>query len=87
MDYRDQYKHWLECVAEEEKEELLAIGSDDKELRERFTLPLAFGTAGMRLVRTRKRLPSTGSIRRTVRRVLPDAAPSASGTGCSGIQR
>ena len=48
MEYKEQYKHWLENVTEGEKAELLAIGPDDKELRERFTLPLAFGTAGMR---------------------------------------
>ena len=46
--YFDSYKHWLENVKAEEKAELLAIAEDDKELRERFTLPLAFGTAGMR---------------------------------------
>ena len=48
MDYMDSYKHWLECVDAEEKAELMAIADDDKELKERFTLPLAFGTAGMR---------------------------------------
>ena len=48
MDYMDSYKHWLDNVTEEQKAELTAIKGDDKELRERFTLPLAFGTAGMR---------------------------------------
>ena len=48
MEYKDNYKHWLDNVTEAERAELLAIAEDDKELRERFTLPLAFGTAGMR---------------------------------------
>ncbi len=48
MDYLTNYKHWLENVTAEEKAELVAIQADDKELQERFTLPLAFGTAGMR---------------------------------------
>ena len=48
MDYMESYKHWLENVTAEEKLELDALAGDDKELRERFTLPLAFGTAGMR---------------------------------------
>lgn len=48
MDYLANYKHWLDSVTAEEKAELIAIQSDDKELQERFTLPLAFGTAGMR---------------------------------------
>ncbi|MBO4472468.1 MAG: phospho-sugar mutase, partial [Clostridia bacterium] len=48
MDYIESYKHWLDCVTPAEKAELEALKGDDKELRERFTLPLAFGTAGMR---------------------------------------
>jgi len=48
MDYRAEYKHWLDHVKEEERGELEALAADDKELRERFSLPLAFGTAGMR---------------------------------------
>lgn len=48
MDYLDSYKHWLANVTAEERAELAALEADDKELRERFTLPLAFGTAGMR---------------------------------------
>ena len=48
MDYIESYKHWLACVTPAEKAELEVLKSDDKELRERFTLPLAFGTAGMR---------------------------------------
>ena len=48
MEYMDNYKHWLDSVKAEERAELEALASDDKELKERFTLPLAFGTAGMR---------------------------------------
>jgi len=48
MDYIENYKHWLDSVTPVEKAELEALKGDDKELRERFTLPLAFGTAGMR---------------------------------------
>ncbi|MBQ9369627.1 MAG: phospho-sugar mutase [Clostridia bacterium] len=46
--YLENYKHWYESVTAEERAELDAIAADDKELRERFSLPLAFGTAGMR---------------------------------------
>lgn len=46
--YLDNFNEWLAKVSEEQKRELLSIKDDDKEIRERFTLPLAFGTAGMR---------------------------------------
>ena len=46
--YKDTYNEWLANVDGEQKQELLAIADDDKEIKERFTLPLAFGTAGMR---------------------------------------
>lgn len=46
--YIENYKQWLDSVSEEQKSELIAIADDDKEIKERFTLPLAFGTAGMR---------------------------------------
>lgn len=46
--YLDNFNEWLANVSEEQKRELLSIKDDDKEIRERFTLPLAFGTAGMR---------------------------------------
>lgn len=46
--YKESYNEWLANVNEEQKKELVAIANDDKEIRERFTLPLAFGTAGMR---------------------------------------
>ena len=48
MDYRKNYAEWLENCDEDGKKELLAIRDDEKEIKERFTLPLAFGTAGMR---------------------------------------
>lgn len=46
--YKDTYNEWLVNVSGEQKQELSAIADDDKEIKERFTLPLAFGTAGMR---------------------------------------
>ncbi len=46
--YSENYEYWLKNVAAEEKAELTAIAKDEKEIAERFTLPLAFGTAGMR---------------------------------------
>lgn len=46
--YLDNFNEWLAKVSEEQKSELLSVKDDDKEIRERFTLPLAFGTAGMR---------------------------------------
>lgn len=46
--YLQNYKEWLDSVSQEQRQELSAIASDDKEIKERFTLPLAFGTAGMR---------------------------------------
>ena len=48
MDYKKTYDAWVENCTDEEKKELLAIADDEKEIKERFTLPLAFGTAGMR---------------------------------------
>lgn len=48
MQYLDTYRQWLSRVTESEKQELLTIAGNDREIRERFTLPLAFGTAGMR---------------------------------------
>lgn len=48
MDYKENYEKWLGSCTEEEKKQLLEIADDDKEIRERFTLSLAFGTAGMR---------------------------------------
>ena len=42
------YREWLAGVLPEEREELLAIGKNPQELKERFALELAFGTAGMR---------------------------------------
>ncbi|MEG1395000.1 MAG: phospho-sugar mutase, partial [Clostridia bacterium] len=48
MDYRKNYQEWLENVSAHHKAELVALADNDKELQERFTIPLAFGTAGMR---------------------------------------
>lgn len=46
--YEENFKLWVNNVSSEEKQELNSISSDDKEIRERFSLPLEFGTAGMR---------------------------------------
>lgn len=47
--YLESYNFWLNNVkTKEEKEELLSIKNDEKEIKERFSLDLAFGTAGMR---------------------------------------
>ena len=46
--YKDTYEIWLKGVSEAERAELEAIGHDDNEQKERFSLELAFGTAGMR---------------------------------------
>lgn len=50
MDYRKVYEEWLEnpYFDEATKEELKAVGEDDKEIQERFYTELEFGTAGLR---------------------------------------
>ncbi|MBO4539262.1 MAG: phospho-sugar mutase, partial [Clostridia bacterium] len=46
MTAKETYDVWCEKVSDEEKKEL--IGMDAEEIKERFSAPLAFGTAGMR---------------------------------------
>ncbi len=50
MAYLDEYKRWLESdkVDSATKDELKAIESDDKEIKERFYRDLEFGTGGLR---------------------------------------
>lgn len=48
MTYLENYNEWLDNVSVEEKQELINIKDNDKEIKERFSYPLAFGTAGMR---------------------------------------
>ena len=48
MDYIKTYSQWLNNVSGIEEKELLAIKNDENEIKERFAIPLAFGTAGMR---------------------------------------
>ena len=50
MDYIKEYKRWLASVAltEEERAELISVAENDKDLKERFSSPLSFGTAGLR---------------------------------------
>ena len=48
MNYKDEYKIWLENVKPEEREELLSIANDENEIKNRFYKTLEFGTAGLR---------------------------------------
>ena len=50
MNYRAVYESWLssDALSPAEKEELKAIGGDEKEIESRFFAPLEFGTAGLR---------------------------------------
>lgn len=50
MDYRQQYNFWLtsDSFDEATKTELRAIGSNEKEIEDRFYRDLEFGTGGMR---------------------------------------
>lgn len=48
MDYKTEYKRWLDQVDLDDKQELLNIQDNENEIAERFSMPLAFGTAGMR---------------------------------------
>ena len=44
----ENFKVWAGNVSAEEKNELSSLEGNDKEIMERFSLPLEFGTAGMR---------------------------------------
>ncbi len=44
----DVFKVWYNGVTDEERKELDAISSNEREIKERFGMELAFGTAGMR---------------------------------------
>lgn len=50
MDYKTIYKTWLQDdrLSQEDKNELLSLKGDDKEILYRFGAELKFGTAGMR---------------------------------------
>lgn len=49
MDYKSRYKEWKEKLEDKTlSEELSAIASNDTEIRERFAVEMAFGTAGIR---------------------------------------
>ena len=46
MDHKDTFKLWQSKVDAKYAEEMKAIAAaGDKEIKERFSLPLAFGTA------------------------------------------
>lgn len=53
MNYLDYYKMWLnsDVITKEDREELLNIKDDEKEIENRFYTDLSFGTAGMRGIR------------------------------------
>ena len=42
------FENWYNNVTSAEREELERIKNNEEELKERFSAPLAFGTAGMR---------------------------------------
>ncbi len=48
--YKQDYERWLNCelLSCAEKEDLLSIANDEKEIEDRFYRELEFGTAGMR---------------------------------------
>ncbi len=46
--YLVRYNTWLQQLSGQEKERLEQIGKEDNLIKERFLLPLEFGTAGMR---------------------------------------
>ena len=46
--YKKTFEHWYSNVGDFERAELYAIKNNDNEIKERFSLNLAFGTAGMR---------------------------------------
>ena len=50
MDYKTEYQRWLNSpvLTEAQKQELLSIKDDEKEIESRFYAPLEFGTAGRR---------------------------------------
>lgn len=50
MDYKKEYQRWLDSpvLTKAQKEELLSIKDDEKEIESRFYAPLEFGTAGRR---------------------------------------
>ncbi len=50
MDVMERYRHWLSMLKESDplRGELLAIESDEKEIRDRFYQDIEFGTAGLR---------------------------------------
>ena len=52
--YKKTFDHWYESVTDVERAELECIKDNDNEIKERFSLNLAFGTAG--IVRNRSQV-------------------------------
>jgi len=50
MDYMKEYERWLasDGLSQKERDELLSIKDNEKEIEDRFFAPLKFGTAGLR---------------------------------------
>ena len=46
--FKATFEHWYRNVNDVERAELDLIKNDENEIKERFSLNLAFGTAGMR---------------------------------------
>ncbi|MDR0325854.1 MAG: phospho-sugar mutase [Oscillospiraceae bacterium] len=68
MTPQESYRQWLASPAldKSEREELLAIENDPKEIEERFFAPLEFGTAGLRgVMQTGLRCMNRHIVRRT----------------------
>ena len=49
-EFRKEYERWLnsDALTQKEKDELLKIKNDQKEIESRFSIPMSFGTAGLR---------------------------------------
>lgn len=48
MTAKQEFQFWFKNITNEEKSEMEYIKDNEKEINERFAMPLAFGTAGMR---------------------------------------
>ena len=80
MDFLQEYKKWCasDALTKEEKEELLNIAEDPKEIEERFYCELEFGTAGLRGI---LRQGTNGMNVHVVRRATQGLADYMNGIG------
>ena len=86
MGYREEYEKWLRSPAltEAEHAELEAIRDDEREIRDRFWAPLAFGTAGLRGVLG---LGTNRMNLYTVRQATQGLATLIAGRGAAAMER